>query len=143
MQCFLVMHRLAEYKGAIYIFRSDPADHFLIGRFLCIASGQIRRRRIFTYTHTHIYTHTHTTRNFSSSTCRLSSRALPLCYKPATSLRNRTCSLDYRFHVGVRLRTPRICISPSPRSALICRGLEVKYSSASFGLHAMPYGLIV
>lgn len=52
MQCFLVMHRLAEYKGAIYIFRSDPADHFLIGRFLCIASGQIRRRRIHTYTHT-------------------------------------------------------------------------------------------
>lgn len=133
MQCFLVMHRLAEYKGAIYIFRSDPADHFLIGRFLCIASGQIRRRRI----------HTYTTRNFSSSTCRLSSRVLPLCYKPAMSLRNRTCSLDYRFHVGVRLRTPRICISLSPRSALICRGLEVKYSSASFGLHAMPYGLIV
>lgn len=139
MQCILVMHRLAEYKGAIYIFRSDPADHFLIGRFLCAASGQIRRRRI----HTYIHTHAHTTRNFSSSTCRLSSRVLPLCYKPATSLRNRTCSLDYRFHVGVRLRTPRICISPSPRSALICRGLEVKYSSASFGLHAMPYGLIV
>lgn len=41
-----VKHRLAEYEGAIYIFRSGPIleGHFLIGWSPDTASGQTRRR---------------------------------------------------------------------------------------------------